>query len=76
MFLQRVYVFLVVERATRHVDVLSVTNHPTAAWVTRRARSLLMGLEEHGRRFQLLHADIPAWRRRRTSPRVTTPNRS
>jgi hypothetical protein len=53
----RLYVLAVIDHASRRIQVLGATAHPSAAWVTQTARNLVMDLEDARYRVKYLIRD-------------------
>jgi putative transposase len=53
----RMYVFAVIEHASRRIHILGATPHPTTAWVAQAAKNLVMDLEDNGSRAWFMVRD-------------------
>ena len=53
----RMYVFAVIEHASRRIRILGATAHPTASWVAQAAKNLVMDLEDAGCRARFMIRD-------------------
>jgi putative transposase len=51
------YVFAVIDHASRRIRILGATAHPTATWVAQAAKNLVMDLDDAGCRARYLIRD-------------------
>ncbi|WP_223838690.1 IS3 family transposase [Saccharopolyspora pogona] len=58
----RLYVFAVIEHATRRIRFLGATAHPAADWIVQLGRNLLMDLDEAGSKARFLIPETPSSR--------------
>ncbi|WP_046090545.1 hypothetical protein [Streptomyces antioxidans] len=47
-------VLAVIEHASRRIQILGATTHPTASWVTQATKNVVMDLEDWGCRERFL----------------------
>jgi putative transposase len=57
VFLRRIYVLIAVEHGSRRAHLIGVTAHPTGAWTTQAARTLLMDLADRATTITFLLRD-------------------